>query len=434
MGLLSNPLKVLDAVLDPGSAITGTPSGATRILGGLTGGGGGSSLQKGASKATKQFQDITGRAPNSAEAAFIARTGAVPSQEAFAKFGPLDGGGGGGGAPSNMTITQETIIPDFLKPIIQAQHQRTVIGNKALEDLKREIGKGNLVAPLNADQLQGLDLARGVAGSEGLQQAIETVRQTAAGEAPGLAQGQGGLDVLQQFAEGGAPALAPDDEFQGAFEAAVRRAQPGIFSQFAQAGRTGSGLAQTAQTQAQADAFANLFNARRSRQFNAALTLGNLFNAERGRQLNAAQVFPDLALSPSRIVGNVGDVLQNQAQRERTAPLQAKQGFASTAAGSAIPVNVGALTGTQTTQPAPQSALIQNLTAAGIDPSSPEGREIIVNALGGGGGSGDDGGGFNLGSGIAGGIGGAGTGFAIGNVPGAFVGGALGFLSGSGLL
>ena len=58
--------------------------------------------------------------------------------------------------------------------------------------------------------------------------------------------------------------------FNDAFDAAKRQILPQVDSQFATAGRTGSGLAQTAQTQALGDSFAGLYNQERNRQMGAA--------------------------------------------------------------------------------------------------------------------------------------------------------------------
>lgn len=298
--------------------------------------------------------------------------------------GGSGGGGssGSGGFPSEITTRQEIVIPDFLKPMIEAQHQRQVIGNEALKSLRSFINKGDLVAPLNEDQLAALDMARGVAQGPDLQRAIETAKQTAFGEDPALAQGRSGVEFLQGMLSGNAgPLPTGSEEFRNAFEASLRQINPRIRSQFALSGRTGSGLSQVAREQAANDAFANLFNRQRDRQVRSASALTNLFNTERGRQLNTLQNLPNFLLQPSRITSNVGDVLQNQAQRERAVPLQARQSLAATAAGTATPVNIGSLTGTTTTQPNLPTPLIQNLQAAGIDPQSDEGRDIITNAL-----------------------------------------------------
>jgi hypothetical protein len=64
--------------------------------------------------------------------------------------------------------------------------------------------------------------------------------------------------------------------FNSAFDAAKRQILPQVDSQFASAGRTGSGLAQTAETQALGDSFSGLYNQERNRQMSAAGMAPNL--------------------------------------------------------------------------------------------------------------------------------------------------------------
>jgi len=60
--------------------------------------------------------------------------------------------------------------------------------------------------------------------------------------------------------------LAGGPGFDAAYQSAANRIIPQVSSQFGRAGRTGSGLAQTAQTGALGDAFANLYGQERGRQ------------------------------------------------------------------------------------------------------------------------------------------------------------------------
>jgi hypothetical protein len=60
------------------------------------------------------------------------------------------------------------------------------------------------------------------------------------------------------------------DAFNAAFDAASRRIIPQVNSMFANSGRTGSGLAQTAMTQALGDSFANQYGQERNNQMTAA--------------------------------------------------------------------------------------------------------------------------------------------------------------------
>lgn len=83
--------------------------------------------------------------------------------------------------------------------------------------------------------------------------------------------------------------------FDAAYQAAANRIIPQVSSTFGRAGRTGSGLAQTAQTQALGDAFANLYG------------------QERGRQLTAAALSPQLA---AQDYADIGALSQVGAQRQ----------------------------------------------------------------------------------------------------------------------
>lgn len=334
-------------------------------------------------RAFRMFSETTGgRSPSQFESDFMQRTGYVPTKAAIARFGS-GGGGSSSSFPSEITTTmrQEVVIPDFLKPIIEDQAERTRIGNRALEDLERYIKRTDLVPNLNADQLRSLEMARGVADSDALRNAINVIQRGAEGE---FVRGGEGVSYLENLVAGRPTPLNIDSEgFRDAYGVALRQQAPRIASQFALAGRTGSGLSQVAREQAAVDAFGRLFNAERQRQLSGAQSLASMYDAGRARQLSAAQALPDALLAPSRIIGNVGDVLQTQATREKMIPLQARQALAGAAAGSAIPVNVGALTGTTTTQTQPvmPPSIIRTLQAAGIDPRSGQGQDIIIQAL-----------------------------------------------------
>lgn len=78
---------------------------------------------------------------------------------------------------------------------------------------------------------------------------------------------QGNDNLQQQYADTmGGNYLYGGQGFNQALQAASNKIIPQIDSRFAMAGRSGSGLAQTAQTQALSDSFAGLYNDERGRQ------------------------------------------------------------------------------------------------------------------------------------------------------------------------
>lgn len=232
-----------------------------------------------------------------------------------------------GGGPDELTKTsttsQDVAIPEFLRPLLQ---QSAGTAGGALSALSGRINAGNLVAPFLPDQLAAFGLGRDLAtgANSPLSVGLQTFSDTASGK---------GFE---------------SDAFKNAFDALVRRQQPGIISPFIAAGRGTGGLAQTALGQGQADAFASLFN------------------QERQRQLAAAQGLPGLALAPFNLLSRIGATQQGQAQQEISAPIQAQLGLLS-AAQSGLPV--GSLLGhTQTstsTQPV-YSDPLGSLLGAGL--------------------------------------------------------------------
>lgn len=105
--------------------------------------------------------------------------------------------------------------------------------------------QGETVAGPSADTMQSQQMTRDIA-TQG-------------------SQGNTGLQNLYGDTMGGSY-LYGGQGFDRAFQAASNRILPQIDSRFALSGRTGSGLAQTAQTQALGDAFAGLYNEERGRQ------------------------------------------------------------------------------------------------------------------------------------------------------------------------
>jgi hypothetical protein len=70
------------------------------------------------------------------------------------------------------------------------------------------------------------------------------------------------------------------DGFNAAYNAASNRIIPQVNSMFANSGRTGSGLAQTAMTQALGDSFANLYGNERENQMRAAVVAPQMANQD----------------------------------------------------------------------------------------------------------------------------------------------------------
>lgn len=116
------------------------------------------------------------------------------------------------------------------------------------------------------------------------------------------------------------------DGFNAAFDAASRKILPQVNSAFERAGRTGSGLAAQAQTQALGDAFANLYGQERNNQIQSqglALAgtnaLGGQLAGERENQLRSMFFAPSIAEQDFANIAKLGQV---GAQREGMANAQ----------------------------------------------------------------------------------------------------------------
>ena len=177
--------------------------------------------------------------------------------------------------------------------------------------------------------------------------------------------------------------------FQNAFNAARNQITPQVDSLFGRAGRSGSGLAQTAQTQAEADAFANLYNQEQNRklsaasqlgsnflggqanELSAALGLGGQFLQGQGLQNQAAALAPTLSASDYT---DIGQLAQVGAQRESMSQQQLQDQINRYNYGQQLPYNmlqqyaglisgVPAIGGTTT---APGASTGQNLLGGGL--------------------------------------------------------------------
>lgn len=202
------------------------------------------------------------------------------------------GGGSGGGK-----TTQETTIPEELRPLVETQ---TDVGVDALRGLQGQLsgaGAEQLVSPFSADQLAGFDLARGAIGEGGIiPEVTGQLQQTAGGD----------------FLFGG-------PGFDQAVQASLNLAQPQIASAFGGAGGAPGGLASAALQQVASDSFARLFNQERARQQQAQLAL------------------PQLGLIPSDVLANIGGQQQALAQRQLTAPISANEALIA-ASGGGVPL------------------------------------------------------------------------------------------------
>lgn len=248
---------------------------------------------------------------------------------------------GGGQSSGSQTTTSRVQVPGFLQDLSQ---QQADTAGTALSDLEQQIQQGGLVADFTPDQIAAFEQARDVAGGAG--GFIPTAQQTTL-EA---AQGTGDSAGVQQLLDTASGQGITSEGFQGAFESALRDAQPEISSAFSLAGRSGSGLESTAQTQAAADAFANLFGQERQRQLRAGQTLAQ-------RELQAAQQLPGLAMADANILQSIGQQQQQQEQQMLDAPLQAQESLIQAAGG---PIPMGSFLGSSSTQP------LTSNTGAGI--------------------------------------------------------------------
>lgn len=245
----------------------------------------------------------------------------------------MSGGKGGGGS---QTVTQQTVIPDFLKPFVTQQAQ---VGGQALSNLQQQLsgaGAAELVAGLTPDQQAAIDRARILATdpSGGLGIAQQGLTRLAQG---GAGVGVGG-DQLLATARG--DFLFGSEASKAAVDAAVRAAMPSIISTFGGAGRGTGGLAQAAIAQQATDAFARQFGDERARQLAAAGQLS-------AQQLQAIGALPAASTAGISLLSDIGAQQQQQAQRRLTAPISAAEALIQ-AAGGGIPL--GSLLGQTSTQ------------------------------------------------------------------------------------
>ena len=349
---------------------------------------------------------------------------------------------------------QQTAIPEFLKPILA---DAANVQQGALQSSLALLSQDNaLLSPFNQNQNAALALQADLARNDPnnflgttqnvLQEAalgeevvplfnrgrtllespdiinrLQTMGSTNPLEAvrgemdslAGIARGDNniggvGRSALESTAQG--DFLYGGEGFNAALDAATRAAMPGINSRFAMggSGAVDGGLAQTARTQAVADAFARQYGQERanqlaagnqllsdqgrrtSQQIGAAGQLGGLAlgnnaqmqsalgtalrgnqaaggalssaaNQERARQLNAALKLPQVGLLNSQLLGQVGDRQQAQETARRQANAQAMSQLLNNSFGA---INPNSLFGNITSVTQSNNSALQGLGGA----------------------------------------------------------------------
>jgi hypothetical protein len=289
-----------------------------------------------------------------------------------------EAGGSMGGQKEKQTQSDRVQIPSFLEPFVR---QSVGTGSMALGELSR-LSRQDTVADLTPEQLQGLEGMRGMLGGDYFSTAQNTFMDAAQGQGldyldPQLRQalmGSGGNfdlgsfvnqardataftenDIARQALEStaGGDYLYGGEGFNRAVDAAVNAATPRVASAFGGSvgGASGSGLARQAIGQSALDAFAGQYGNERRNQLGAANTLdaggradragylgfaGNqmgrefagqqmlagMSGDERNRQMAAAAGLPDIGMLDANTQMQIGEYLQNQQQREMSAPLE----------------------------------------------------------------------------------------------------------------
>lgn len=171
--------------------------------------------------------------------------------ESFDYEGPVSECKGGGG---NTTVEKSNPWGGSVPYLTHSGINSSVVGiypesARLYREYTPQYFEGDTISPQSAETLQSQQMTGDIAtqGSQGNTNLQNLYSQTMGGDF--LYGGQG---------------------FDRAFQAASNRIIPQVDSRFALAGRSGSGLAQTAQTQALGDAFAGLYNDERGRQMQMA--------------------------------------------------------------------------------------------------------------------------------------------------------------------
>lgn len=278
------------------------------------------------------------------------------------------------GGSKTQTVTQQTVVPDFLKPYIT---QQLGAQSSALQNLQTQLqgaGAAQMVAPFNPFQTQAATaMTQGVPAAyqtgqqrigqiqqsagrfvdqgtplfmQGLQNAItgEFVAPAATQALTNVAQQGFQLDpVAQQALQSTAAGqnLFGTPAFNEAVQASIRAARPSVLSTFAQGGSGAirGGLAQTAMQQAASDAFARLYGQERANQLSAASQLGQFGLSGQAQQVGAAGTLGQLGLSQqglrNQAIGQLGSALDAERARQAQAAMnQANLGIQGAVAGA----------------------------------------------------------------------------------------------------
>jgi hypothetical protein len=159
-------------------------------------------------------------------------------------------------APDQQTTTQTVAPPKFLQPYL-----KDAVGeaSRLYHGQGPQYYQGNQSVEFSPQTLQALQMQqqRAMQGSDVNRAAQGNIQSTLNGDY--LYGGQG---------------------FNAAFDAASRRINPMVDSSFATHGRTGSGLADVAKTQALSDAFASQYGQERNNQMQAAQMAPGLANQD----------------------------------------------------------------------------------------------------------------------------------------------------------
>lgn len=255
-------------------------------------------------------------------------------------------GGGGGGS---QTVNTQTQPPDYALPYLQ---YGLAEAKDQFESGMPSYYPGSTVVGFSPESQMALDMVRGraLAGSPLISQAQNTILSAARGglgnEALPLARGLAGganlgeaINMTRATARGdflsGSPGL------QGAIDRALDPVQNRIQSQFARAGRLGSGANQEVLTKGLSDAASNIAYQDYSRerqnqlaaqqnlarlqaqefgtQLSGLNALGTLSGQDLARRMSAAQLAPqfaDLDYQGAERLAAVGSAREQQAQAE----------------------------------------------------------------------------------------------------------------------
>ena len=239
--------------------------------------------------------------------------------------------GGKGGSPDmqETTSTSSVSMPDWLTPAYQ-----NIVGGAG--DLYSQGGQQYFpnqgYVPLSQASQQGLATMQGLASNPGqipgYGETFDTHAATVAGDymnSNPYVTGEAWADnptIAGEYLYGG-------EGFNAALDAASRKILPNVKSSFGTSGRTSSGLAAPAMTQAVGDVFAGMYGQERQHQENAYRDMQRnqlgAYNQERGMMQQAMGMAPSmyqLAMAPGQTMMGVGAVQEGEQQRQLNDQMQ----------------------------------------------------------------------------------------------------------------